>query len=257
MLSSHRVLTLLAASGAVAAVAMPVAALAHGGGGGRRSAQSLSAPKRICSKVGVPLDGSSHGGTHANGYGYGYGYGSLTETQVAALKTACEKLAPGYVAEHSADMAALNANQAALEPELAQLNTACPRWHGHDRRHGSGATGSTGATGATGSTGPVGESPPTVACEEARNAFDAKVKETEPKYRQAENVAATVFDVALTEFEETVKATVGSGFTQGRHHHHHHGTGSTGSTGSTGANGPTLPTGPTGPGPSPGGRGHR
>jgi hypothetical protein len=262
---------MLAASGAVAAVAIPAVAAAHnGGGGGRRSAHSLSGPKRICREVGTPLNGSSRGDLHASGYGNG----SLTEVQVTALKTACGKLAPAYAAERSADSVAYNANRPALEAERSQLDTACPRWYGHGGRHGDGATGSTGATGATGATGstsPIGETvstAPTVACEEARNAFKA----TEEAYRQAKETAATALDAALTEFENTVKATLGSELTRGPHHHHHHGAGSTGPsgptgptgstdftgpTGSTGSGGPTLPTGPTGSGPSPGDRGGR
>ncbi len=265
MLSSHRVLTVLAASGAVAALAMPVVAIAHdGGGGGRGPSRSLSGAKRICREVGEPLGGASHSGLHDNGYG------SLTETQVTELKTACAKLASAYKIEREEDLAAFKANQLALGPELAQLNAACPgrhdHWHhGRDTSGATGATGSTGSTGSTGATGVVNETvpAPTIACEEARS----KVKETKATYRQARKAAATKFDPVLTEFEATVKAILGPDPAYGHHHHHRGGTtgptgwsgstgstGSTGTTGSTGATGPTLPTGPGGPGPHPGGR---
>jgi len=260
MLSSHRVLTLLAASGAAAAVAIPAVALAHdgtGGGGraGRRSAHSLSSPNRICGKVGVPLNGSSRG-LHANGFG------NLTDTQVTELKAACSKLVTAYGKERGADEAA----QQLLEPELSQLNAACPRWHGRDRRHWTGATGATGSTGSpgsSGSTGSTGATGPSTACQEARSAFDAKLTAVGATYRQHKKEAATELATALTEFEGTVEATLGPDFRHGHRHHRSGSTGSTGSTGATGAtgstgssgsSGPTLPTGPTGPGPSPGGR---
>lgn len=258
MLSSRRVLTLLGASCAVAVVAMPVLAVAHdGGSGGRRSAHSLSGPKRICKKLGVSLNGSSHSARHSNGFS------SLTEMQVQELKTACNKLAGAYAIKRSAETAAFNANQQALEPELSRLNAACPRWHRHDRRHGSDRTGATGPTGPTGetgatgsahasdSTGSTGATSPTVACEQARTAFDAKVRATRASYRQAKTAAATAFDAALTEFQATVTTTLGADFTHGRHHHRM--IPPDGSTGSTGSTGPALPP-ETGPGPHPGDR---
>jgi hypothetical protein len=284
MLSSRRVLTLLGASGAVAAVAMPVVALAHqSGGGGRGSAHSLSTPKQICRMVGVPLNGNSHSARHANDSA------SLTETQVQEMKTACAKLAAAYAVERSAEKAAFTANQQALEPELAQLNSACPRRHDHGH-HGHGGTGSTGSTGATGDTGATGSTGattssdsgssgstgatgPTTACQVARTAFEAKVRATRPAYKQAKTEIRTAFETALTEFNATASATLGPDFAHGHHHHHHHertppggstgstgATGSTGSTGSTGATGATGSTGSkgpalppeTGPGPHPG-----
>jgi hypothetical protein len=270
MLSSRRVLTLLGASGAVAAVAMPVVALAHqGGGGGRGSAHSLSAPKQICRMVGVPLNGNSHSARHANSSA------SLTEMQVQEMNTACAKLAAAYAVERSAAKAVFTANQQALEPELAQLNSACPRPHHHHGHHGHGGTGSTGSTGATGdsgatgstgasasgdsgSSGSTGATGPTTACQQARTAFEAKMTATRPAYRHAETEIRTAFETALTEFNATASATLGPDFSYG--HHHHERTppgGSTGSTGSTGATGSTAVTGPalpteTGPGPHPG-----
>ena len=259
MLSSHRALTLVAASGAVAAVAMPVAALAHGDRGGRRrSAHSLSGPKRICRQVGVPLTASSHGDLHANGYG------RLTATQIEDLQTACNQLAEAYTTEHNEDTTAFTA----LEPELSQLNAACPRshgHHGHHGHHGSATTGSTGSTGPSGTTGVVAEALPSAACEEARNAFRA----ADETYRLKRKEAASAFDKALATFDETVTATLGTDVAHGHHHRRSGSTGSTGwtgpsgwsgpsgssgSTGSTGSMAPTLPTGPTGPGPVPGAR---
>ncbi len=276
MLSSHRVLTMLAASGAIAAVAIPAVAVAHdggrgGGGGRRRSAHSPSGPGRICREVGAPLKGVSQDGLHANGFA------NLTETQVTELTATCGKLATAYGELHKADEAAAQL----LEPELSQLNAACPRWHGPDRRNWTGATGSTGSTGATGSTGSTGAtgstastgaSGPSSVCEQARSAFDAKLSAVGGTYRQGERQAATNFDTALAEFEATVKAILGPDFEHG--HRHHRGgstgstgwtgasgptgstgsTGATGSTGSSGSLGPTLPTGPAGPGPRPGAR---
>ena len=221
---------------AVTAVAMPVVAVAHGGGDGAgRSAHSLSGAKRLCRQVGVPLNGSSHSARHANSDS------NLTETQVQELQTACTKLAAAYAIERAADNAAFAANQQALEPELSQMIAACPRWHRHDRHHGSGTTGPSGPTGATGatgsagataaddSTGPTGATGPSAACEQARSALEAKVRATRASYRQAKTAAATAFDAALTEFDATVQATVGADFLHG-HHHHHRMTPSPGST---------------------------
>ncbi len=121
MLSSRRVLTLLGMSCAVAAVAMPVVAAAHdGGSGGRRSAHSLSGPKRICWKVGVSLSGNSHSARHSSSIA------NLTEAQVQELRSACTELATAYGVERSADRAAFIANAQALAPALAQLDTRVP-----------------------------------------------------------------------------------------------------------------------------------
>ena len=96
MLSSRRVLTLLGTCCAMAAVAMPVVALAHGGGG-RQSARSLRGPERTCGEVGVSLGRGPHGGP------YGNGHSSLSEAQVTALQTACNNLASAYATERGAD----------------------------------------------------------------------------------------------------------------------------------------------------------
>ncbi len=237
MLSSRRVLTLLGASCVVAAAAMPVVAAAHdGGGGGRRSAHSLRGPKQICRKVGVSLNGGTHGAQP------GSSYSALTETQIQELTTACNKLRAASATERLADSAALETYQQSLEPQLAELASACPRWHGH---HGHGGTGSTGATGPTGSTGTTG---PSTACQEARSALNAKVKANWPAYRQKRDEAETTFAAAVTEFEETVKTLLGPGSFGHRHHHHRMGApgGPTGPTGPTGSSGPTGPTGSTG-----------
>jgi len=145
MLSSRRVLALLVASCAVAAVTMPVVALAHGGSGGRRSGRSHGNPAQICRQVGVSLSGSSRAPRYD-------GQNGLTEAQLQEVKIACTKLAAAYATERSAVGPALSAEQQALVAAFTQLNGVCPRSF-HRPPHGSGPTGASGVTGPTGTTG--------------------------------------------------------------------------------------------------------
>ena len=240
MLSSRRVLTLLIASCAVAAVAMPVVALAHGGGGPqRRFGHPQSGPKQVCRKVGVSLSGSAHSGLP------GDGHGSLTEPQVQALQAACDKLAPAYATELSTDGVALSSLHQAIEAALAHLTGVCPLSGRHGGHHEAGPTGPTGATGATGSTGSTGAMGST-ACMEARKASSAAVTAAEQSFRQTTNEARKTFAPALKEFEVTVDATLGSGLRHPHHHGRHGGNGSTGASGSTAATGDSGATGVTG-----------
>src|SRR5271168_1428160 len=140
MLSSRRVLPLLLSTCAVAAVVMPVVALAHGsGGGGRRSTRSLTRAERLCGELGVFVNGRSHGD-----YLVGARHTQLNETQVQELTSACQKLASAYAIQRTAEGAPLNAEHQALKAALIQLDGVCPAWPGH---HGDGS----GPTGATGS----------------------------------------------------------------------------------------------------------
>lgn len=236
MLSSRRVLTLLGACCAVAAVATPVVALAHGGRGGERKASGwLSGAEQTCGEVGISLNGHSYSGLHNDGLSY------LSQAQIQALETACNKLGPAYAAERSADSAASAAWQQALAAALTQLNKVCPQWHHHHGHHWGGPTGPTGDGGLTGPTGATG---PSTACKEARKTYDAAIKAADKAYRQASNTTAKTFDAALTEFETAVEPLLGS---DSIHHHHHWPTGATGPTGPTGPTGATGPTGGTGP----------
>src|SRR5271168_1930926 len=101
MLSSRRVLPLLLSTCAVAAVAMPVVALAHGsGGGGRRSIRSLTRAERLCGELGVFVNGRSHGDRPLSA-----GRTQLNATQLQELTSACQKLASAYASERTTEIA--------------------------------------------------------------------------------------------------------------------------------------------------------
>src|SRR5262245_34496297 len=113
MLASRRVLSLLGACGALAAAAMPVVALAHGGAKARRVHGHDSQgqdnggglgrlnPKRICREVGVSLSGRPIGGHHE------FGHTPFDETQVKELQADCNTLAAAFATERSEVGAAL------------------------------------------------------------------------------------------------------------------------------------------------------
>jgi hypothetical protein len=246
MPSSRRMLTVLGACVAVAAISVPVVALAHGGGASRRKyALAASHARQICRQAGVSLSGQSS--DH-----HGRGHGGLSEAQVQALQTACDKLAAVYTTQRAADSAAFKTWRETVEAARAQLNSVCPpprRRHHHHRHHGTGATGPTGPSGITGPTGPTGSS---AACREALKVYATAVKAASKIYRQAISTATSTLDTALEEFDTTVETVLGSGSM-----HHHRGTFPTGPTGPSGyehghrhhygPEGPTTPTGPTGP----------
>jgi hypothetical protein len=256
MLSSRRVLSLLAACGALAAIGTPVVAFAHGGDNGRavhgRDIQAqddghgfgrLYSPERICRKVGVSLSGRPIRGLHE------FGHSRFSQAQIKELQAACAKLAEAFKTERGAVSAPAMKKQEAIEKAIKALPEGCPPRHRRDQRHRdfapTGATGPTGSTGSTGATGATG--PSRTACQEARKAFQEAVEKAGKKFREEVGPAVAALEKALKEFDEKVRPIL-----QSVRHHPTGATGMsgapTGTTGSTGKSGFSGAGGFTGPG---------
>jgi len=167
---------------AMVAMAVPSAALAHGGGGGHRRGHGPQGNRiqRVCAEVGAPLGGKP--------YGKGHGLADLSEAQVKELKAACEKLATAYTAQRKADEAASTHFKEALASARKTLDAACPALTEHHepggRRHKELST----------------------ACKEALKAYAATTKEARKVYRTALKEAGKTFQAALSGFETSTKS---------------------------------------------------
>jgi hypothetical protein len=255
MLSSRRVLSLLAACGALAAIGTPVVAFAHGGDKGRgvhgqdirgqdngHGFGRVYRPQRICRKVGVSLSGRPISGLHE------FGHGRFSQAQIKELQAACAKLAEAFKTERGAISAPAVKKQEAIEKAIKALPEGCPPRHRLNHRHrdlgqtdatgAPGATGATGSTGSTGSTGATGATGPSrTACKEARKALREAVEKADKKFREEVGPAVEALERALKEFDEKVRPILQSV--------RHHPTGPTGMTGATGSR-PAGTSGSTG-----------
>ena len=256
MISLRRISISVGACCLLAAVIVPVVALAHGGAGGRHGHARVSAfrwdrhVRRLCGPAAVGLSGGGHGFGHYRRVLPAYR--DLSETQQHELQSACEKLAAAYKTERGAVRSAAKTWHETVQAARATLEGACPR-----------PLYPIGPSGASGPTGPTGLGGPSQACKEARHAYREALRAADKTYREAASGARTAFGKALEEFDATVKAILAAA--TGRHHHHHVGT--TGPTGPVGLGGhrhghqpwsqpggpppahhqPVGPTGPTGP----------
>ncbi|HVR05421.1 MAG TPA: hypothetical protein VMS02_05220 [Solirubrobacteraceae bacterium] len=141
----------------MAAVAVPVVALAQGGGDAPRPyVAHLSAKRaeRICAEVGVSLGKRIHGRFRRNHVDGGW----LSETQVQELQAACEKLATA-LGEFDASMQSILGSGPPHHPVGGPTGPTGPTgpFGGHHHQPPcEGPTGPAGPTGPTGATGPTG-----------------------------------------------------------------------------------------------------
>jgi hypothetical protein len=263
--------TLIVAASASAAITVPVVAFAQGDHKDTRGRDARAAAW-LCAEAGVPLAGPQHGHFRLHHGRFRFDHGrrdthlsTVSETQAAAIKAACDNLAKAVATARTADMAAFNAFQVAVMAARAKLDEVCPRRH-HDEDQGedegsTGASGPTGASWPSDGTGATGPTEVTTACKEAHEAL----KKAKEALRMALSAARASLDAALAEFEATVNPILESQQSEKESefqpfHHHHHGFAPTGATGPTqGRTGPTGatggPTGVTGPSVSEGDQG--
>jgi hypothetical protein len=167
MLSLRRILIPLGLCCAVAAVAVPVVALAHGGRDHPpRDLTRISAHRaeQICARVGVAL-GFSGRASDWRGRNHfrrdHFDGGRLSETQVQELQAACNKLAAA-LGEFDTTVQGIVGSGFAHHPPVGSGPTGATGptgpfgGHHHPPKCGGGPTGPTGPTGATGPTGPTG-----------------------------------------------------------------------------------------------------
>ena len=167
------------------AVSLPSAALAHGfghygfghyrGGGHYRHAGGA---QQLCAEAGVPLYGQVHGEE-------GHSLASLSESQLDALKSACEKLAPASAAEKEAVEAASKVLHEALSAARTKLDEACPTLK-EDY-------------------GPGGWMELSASCKEALKAAGSATREAEKAFGKSLEEAFKAFQPALSAFEAQVK----------------------------------------------------